>query len=202
MPRKAPSSRATSLLLALSVALLATLRPTESRASVAIAVSWENLLHESTAAAVLTAAEARSVWENGRIYTYTHVHVDRALSGELAAGADAWVRTMGGVVGEIGQMVEGEAVLVAGEQSVLFLHPGPAGAFEVTARGQGQLAVVKDGLELRARVVVRGNVGKIVLPRVVAPAVAPLLAADLLHDRSVDAVAREVATAWTRTHAR
>src|ERR1700722_4227269 len=115
-----------------------------ARGSVSIAVTWDGLLSESTAAVVATPTEARTVWENGRIYTYTHLHVDRAVAGELPSGAEAWVRTMGGVVGKVGQIVDGEAVLTPGQGGLLFLHPGPPGAYVVTARGQGQFPLVQD----------------------------------------------------------
>jgi hypothetical protein len=183
-----------------------------ARASVSIAVSWDSLLRESTAAAVVTPVESRSVWENGRIYTYTRVRVDRGVAGTLAGGGEAWVRTMGGVVGKIGQLVDGEAVLAPGHSALLFLHPGPVGAFEVTARGQGQFPVVVDDPKNPAAAhIVRGtSVGALVMPRAPAaqgtsasaPAPTPRLAADVLHGRSVDEVARDIADAWTLTHAK
>ncbi|HEY6459409.1 MAG TPA: hypothetical protein VIY73_04635, partial [Polyangiaceae bacterium] len=123
-------------------ALLVLLVAGDTRASVSIAVTWDGLLGESTAAVMATPIESRTVWENGRIYTYTRVHVDRAVAGELGAGAEPWVRTMGGVVGKVGQLVDGEAVLVCGQQSLFFLHPGVSGTYLVTARGQGQFPVV------------------------------------------------------------
>src|SRR5580698_2218506 len=130
--------------LAAACALCAALLAADVRASTSIAVTWDGLLRESTAAALVTALEARPVWEGNRIYTYTHVRVDRGVAGELATGDDVWVRTMGGVVGKTGQVVDGEPVLTRGQSSLLFLHPiagRPAGAFDVTARGQGQFPV-------------------------------------------------------------
>jgi hypothetical protein len=172
---------------------------TDARASVSISVTWDGLLHESSAAVVATPLEARAVWENGRIYTYTHVRVERAVAGELGAGADPWVRTMGGVVGKIGQIVDGEPVLAPGQSSLLFLHAGPVGTFEVTARGQGQFPLVSD--EKTAPHLVRSTAaGALVAPR--SPALAALpLAADVVHGRAVDDFARDVVTAWSRTHA-
>jgi hypothetical protein len=194
---------ATALCLALFAAALGPLFAVDASASVSIAVTWDGLLRESTTAAVVTAVEYRAVWENGRIYTYTHVRVDRAFVGNLATGGDAWVRTMGGVVDRVGQLVEGEAVLADGRPSLLFLHPGPVGAFEVTARGQGQLAIVADDPKLPARVRCNHAVGMLMSPRIAASAAAaPALAADVLDGRSVDDVARYVVAAWSATHAR
>jgi hypothetical protein len=133
--------------LAAAGTLVAALLVADARASVSIAVTWDGLLRESTAAALVTALDGRAVWEGDRIYTYTHVRVDRGVAGELATGDEAWVRTMGGVVGRVGQVVDGEPVLTRGQTSLLFLHPIPArppGAFDVTARGQGQFPLVAD----------------------------------------------------------
>ncbi len=182
-----------------ALTLLLGLVAMDARASVSIAVTWDGLLHESTAAVLATPIDAKPVWENGRIYTYTHVSVDRAVAGELASGGDAWVRTMGGVVGKIGQIVDGEPVLVPGQSSLLFLHPGPVGAYEVTARGQGQFPLVADD-KTPPHLVKSTSAGALVAPR--SPAVATLpLAASVVHGRAVDDVARDVVAAWSRTHA-
>jgi len=175
----------------------------DAHASVSIQVSWDALLHDSTAAVVATPTETRSVWENGRIYTYAHLRVDRAVAGELAAGGDPWVRTMGGVVDKVGQLVDGEPVLAPGQASLLFLHPGPPGAFVVTARGQGQFPVVADADPKAPPHLVRSSsAGALVPPRVPGPVPAPPMAADVVHGRLVDDVARDVAAAWDRAHAR
>jgi len=182
----------------------------DARASVSIAVTWDGLLRESTAAAIVTPIEARSVWEDGRIYTYTHVRVERPIAGDLGAGGDAWVRTMGGVVGKIGQIVDGEPVLVPGQSSLLFLHAGPVGAYEVTARGQGQFPVVLDDPKnpATAHFVRSTSVGALVLPRAATSAAGSTsasppqrLAADVVHGRAIDDVAHEIADAWKPTHA-
>jgi len=189
--------------LAAVCALVAALFAADARASVSIAVTWDGLLRESTAAALVTALEGRSVWEGDRIYTYTRVHVDRGVAGELVTGDEAWVRTMGGVVGKVGQIVDGEPVLTRGQASLLFLHPiaaRAAGAFDVTARGQGQFPVVAD--VKTAPHLVRGtSTGGLVAPRG-ASAVPARLAADVVHGRAVDDVAREVTAAWGGTHVR
>jgi len=184
---------------------VAALAASDAGASVSIQVTWDGLLRESTAAAIVTANESQSVWENGRIYTYTHVHVDRGIAGDLATGADAWVRTMGGVVGNIGQRVEGEAVLGPGHASLLFLHTGgaaPAGVYQVTARGQGQFPVVRAADPAAPPHLVRSTAaGVLVAPNLAGPVPTPVLAADVVHGRPVDDVAVDVAAAWGRAHA-
>jgi hypothetical protein len=202
MPRTRSLLRATAVLAALSLPFVGPLFSADAPASVSIAVTWDGLLHESTAAVLVTSIESRPVWENGRIYTYTRVHVDRSVAGDLRAGDDAWIRTMGGVVGKVGQIVEGEAAFAPGESSLLFVHPGPVGAFVVTARGQGQFPLVAPDPKLAPRVIKSYAVGMLVAPRV-APATTagPRLAAEVLHDRPVQEAAEVVASAWAAAHA-
>ena len=184
-------------------ALLAVVASRDAQASVSVQVTWDALLHDSTAAVVATPVETTSVWEGGRIYSYAHLRVDRALAGELHEGDGCWVRTMGGVVGKIGQIVDGEAVLAGTEPSVLFLHRGPPGAFVVTARAQGQFALVQTGdPAVPPRLVKSSAVGALVPPAAVGPTAPPRFAADVVHGRLVDDVARDVAAAWDRAHAR
>lgn len=191
----------TAAILAIAVAMAA-VAPRDAVASVSIPVSFEGLLAGSTDAVVATPADARAQWENGRIYTYSHVHVDRAIAGTLTAGADAWVRTMGGIVGGTGQRVEGEAQLVPGQQSLLFLQPGPSGFFRVTARAQGQFPVIPSSDQSPAYVVRSGAIGALVPRQVQPPSVPALLAADALHGRTVDDAVQQVLSAWNRAHPR
>lgn len=200
-PRTRIGSRAVAFFLALGSPLISPLVATDAPASVSIAATFDGLLHDSTTAAVVTAAESRPVWEDGRIYTYTHVRVTRPVAGELAAGAEAWVRTMGGVVGKVGQIVEGEAAFAPGETSLLFLRPGPVGAYVVTSRGQGQFPVTADDPQQPPRIVRSHSVGMLIAPRVASPGAPPRLAADVFHGRPVDDVAQEIAAAWPAAHA-
>lgn len=121
------------------------LAPKEAQASVSIAASFEELVKNADAVAVVTPLEHTSVWEDGRIYTYTHVKADQGVAGEFGAGADGWVRTRGGVVGRVGQLVDGEAVLTPGKSSLLFLRKfKQGGTWEVIERAQGQFPVIEN----------------------------------------------------------
>ncbi|HEX7601730.1 MAG TPA: hypothetical protein VF316_09000 [Polyangiaceae bacterium] len=184
---------------------------TDADASVSVAVLFDGLVASSASVDVVTPAEAHAVWEDGRIYTYTRVHVDVAVAGSLAGGSDVWVQTMGGEIGDIGQLVEGEAVLVPGKSSMLFLKPAQSGTFVVTARGQGQFPVRIDPATRVAKVNRNRVAGVLLTPRpgtvaraqALAPsvAVAALPAAEVLDEKSVDDAAKEVRSAWKRTHA-
>jgi hypothetical protein len=199
---------AAPLALAAGAASVATTR--SASASVMIAVSFEALVSRSHAASVVTPVEQRSLWEDGRICTYTRVHIDRAVAGDLQAGTDTWVRSLGGVIGDVGQIVEGEPVLTVGRPSLLFLHQNASGADEVTARAQGQFPVVLDENKV-PRVMKHANLGVVLPPKSVeqgpTPSLSPLagnkaaLAADVLHGRVIDDVARDIVQAWPRLHA-
>jgi hypothetical protein len=185
-----------------------------AKASVQISVLFDELVRDSSAVAVVSGLEQKSVWEDGRIYTYTRVKCDRALAGDLKQGSEGWVRSMGGVVGDIGQSVSGEPALGVGTPSVVFLHAGPAGSFEVTARAQGQFPVVKDAATKVERTTRAPDVGALLpttqarVDRVRTLARAPMLpvatqaAIDVAAGRTVDELAKDVALAWQRTHAR
>lgn len=193
---------------------------TDASASVSIAIPFDNLVKDADMVAVVTAGEPSSVWEDGRIYTYTKIKVDQGVAGEIGAGAEGTVRTMGGVVGKIGQMVDGEPVFVSGKSSLLFLHKlKGASTFEVSARAQGQYAVVTDEAKKTRRLVKSAHAGLLLPPRsqpvenasgVQTQSLAsgdtsvsklPVrLAQEVIHDRLVDDATREIAAAWRRLH--
>jgi hypothetical protein len=200
--------------LSVAAAGAASLITSDAQASVSIAILFDELVRDATGAAVVTPVEQRSVWENGRIYTYTRVHVDSNVAGSVPN--DAWVQTMGGAVGKIGQLVEGEAVLTVGRPSLLFLQPHidpetktATSTFVVTARAQGQFPVTLDEKKV-PRLIHAHGVGALMPPspdRVARVAQmrkgggVPELAQDVLHNRPVEEATREIALAWSRLHA-
>lgn len=206
------------LLLCLTLAApvaASTFVSTDADASIMIAVTWDALLKDASAVAVVTPVEATSVWENGRIYTYTRVHVDNGVAGELGTGAETYVRTLGGVVGKIGQLVDGEPVLTMGRPNLLFLHAGPAGSMEVSARAQGQFPVTLDENK-KERLARSSAVGLLLPPKpgldmksgvstqsvtgAAASATPVVLAQDVLHGKPLDEALRDTAAAWKRAH--
>jgi hypothetical protein len=118
-----------------------------AQASLARAIAVEELVGRSQHVMVGEPLDAYSVWEQlgGRkhIVTYTRV---RAL--ELLAGADPeadelLVRTLGGRVGDLGELVHGEAMLTLGARGVLFVMPA-GGALGITAMAQGHYPLLRD----------------------------------------------------------
>lgn len=212
--------------LAVPVTATSVLASSDASASVSIAVAFENLLKDADDVVVVTPAEQQAVWEDGRIYTYTHVRFDQGIAGDLGAGGEGWVRTMGGVVGKIGQMVDGEPVLVAGKPSVLFLRKFKEGAvYEVSARAQGQYPIQIDEKTKVRKLIRSANAGVLLPPKEKSPAASSQittqsttssggasasavemspalarLAQDVLHDRPLDDVSREIQTTWKRLH--
>ncbi len=210
------------------------LAPTEARASVSIAVAFDALVKDADTVGVVTAVESKSVWEEGRIYTYTRVKVDQGVAGDLGTGGEGWVRTMGGVVGKIGQLVDGEPVFTANKSSLVFMRKFKlTGQWEVSARAQGQYPVVEETVDKKTiRKIVRSHAAGVLFPPkdvpVVGPPAAPAgqgagvlapkaidgtatvtgqsqakvrLANEVLHDRPLDDVSREIATTWKKLHA-
>lgn len=206
---------------------------TDANASVMIAVPFDSLVKDADAVAVILPQEAKSVWEDGRIYTYTRVKVEQGVAGETtgaggAGGAgEVWIRTMGGVVGKIGQLVDGEPVFAVNKPNLVFLRKFKAGGtWEVSARAQGQYPVVFDEVRKAKRIMRSANVGVLLPPKrlqvdsdaTAAGAVTPQgqtstrqeaqaadvskirLAGDVLNDRPLDEASKEVASAWKRLH--
>ena len=207
--------------------------PTDAHASVSIAVGYEALVKDADAVGVVTPVESKTVWEEGRIVTYTRVKVDQGVAGDLGTGADGWIRTLGGVVGKIGQLVDGEPVFTANKSSLVFLRKfKSSGTWEVSARAQGQYPIVVDDTDKtrpagQRRVMRSGAAGMLLPPKPAAtvsgtvtagpPAppgaatksdpngaadrVAQLrLAGEVLHDRPLDEVARDIAASWKKLH--
>lgn len=193
---------------------------TDANASVMIAVPFESLVRDADAVAIIVPQEAKSVWEDGRIYTYTRVKVEQGVAGD-AAGGEVWIRTMGGVVGKVGQLVDGEPVFTQNKSNLLFLRKFKAGGtWEVSARAQGQYPVVFDEAKKTKRLVRSANVGVLLPPKRAAQeangSVTPQsvtgprtpdaedlkirLAGDVLHDRPLDDATKEIAAAWKRLH--
>ena len=201
-------TRESKLLVPLLVLLTSSVAAPASDASVSIALTIDDVARASVLVARVVPKEQTSTWEDGRIVTTTRLGVESVLAGAGAAGTEVRVRTLGGIVGDIGQRVEGEARFTPGVPSIVFLakeghgRDDAAARFVVTGRAQGQLVVTRDA---GGRDVVRVlGTGRLVERRQRVPLVpsagAPLVTT--LDGRSPDEATREVVLAWGRTHAR
>ena len=174
---------------------LATLEVPRAIASVVRPQSLEELVDRSRVVVVALPTERTSVWESGRIVTYTRVTVSERVAGD--AEPSLWVRTLGGEVGDLGQHVDGEATLTIGTPTLLFLEAAGAGTYAVAARAQGQFFVDTrpSGRVLRPH----PSMGAF-MTRGPKDIVVP--AADRVKTRTLEDIARDVRARWEKTHAR
>lgn len=139
-------TRRAALVSLASVAALLAL-PRRATASVARAVSLKQLAEVSQRAVVGTPLQAASSWQwvggSRRIVTDTRVRVDARVAGGPTDG-ELLVRTLGGRVGDVGQVVHGEAALLLGEPALLFLRPLDGTLDVVTGMSQGHYPVRAD----------------------------------------------------------
>lgn len=115
--------------------------PGSAWASTARAISLPQLVGLSQHALVGTPTGASSRWEtvgsSRRIVTYVTMEVSHPIDGRPPGDTTLVVRTLGGTVGDIGQLVHGEARLELGAPSVVFLAADVDGVLGVTAMAQG-----------------------------------------------------------------
>lgn len=186
-----------------TIGALAVFTPTDAGASTSIALTVKELAASSDAIVRVTQLERSSAWEEGRIVTTSKVRVDRVVAG-ATPGSELSIRTLGGVVGEIGQYVEGEADLGPGEQAVLFVSPLRAGTttMRVIGRAQGRWSIARDA---RANEIVRvRGPGRLVERRVDGAGTVRAAArlAATLDGSLVDEATSEAAREWGAAHAR
>ncbi|WP_437283109.1 hypothetical protein WME90_21780 [Sorangium sp. So ce375] len=175
----------------------------------AIQLSLDELVAAASYVVVATAIEQRSQWEElggaRRIVTYTRLSIDRTVAGQ--PDGEVWVRTLGGVVGDVGQHVSGDAQLAIGAQAMVFVaKAGPA--LVVSGMAQGHYPVVDgegprnvDGGTGARRIAVRRLAASpdtgTVLPRP-GPAIS---AREQLVGASIDTAIDAVSRAWKANHA-
>jgi hypothetical protein len=194
-----------AIVASVASASMAVLAPDDAHASVAIAASLDDLARGSSVIARVTGLERESAWEDGRIVTYSRVRIDGVIAGATPATAatELRIRTLGGRVGNIGQLVEGEAALAPSETSIVFLALAPRGNDHiVVGRAQGQLVVRRD---VHGREVVRVDsraVGELVDRRVRPPLRPAGRRVIELDGATVDSVVADAKRAWEVGHAR
>jgi hypothetical protein len=123
-----------------------TLAPQPAGATTARAITLPELVTRSGQIFFGRPLEASSRWEDvgsgRRIVTYTRVQVEEPLDGD--AEQEYLIRTLGGKVGRVGQIVHGEALLRIGEDNLVFVRQHRNGSHVVTARAQGQYLLRAD----------------------------------------------------------
>jgi hypothetical protein len=119
-----------------------------ARASLSRAVPLAELVGRSQHVMVGEPLDAYSVWERlgerKHIVTYTRVRAVELLAGADPKADELLVRTLGGRVGELGELVHGEAMLTLGARGVLFVMPAGS-ALGITAMAQGHYPLMRDG---------------------------------------------------------
>ena len=117
-----------------------------AHATTARAVSLQELVQRSSRVARVTALESSARHEDigntRHIVTYTRLRIDEGLLGK--SDSETWVRTLGGRVGELGEIVHGEAELALNESCLVFLYQHPDGIEQVTAMAQGHYRLALD----------------------------------------------------------
>lgn len=124
----------------------------QSAATVVQAIPLGELVSMSEWVVFATVKSSRSHFEtiggSRRMVTDTLIQIDRAVTPNRASTnfetGTLTVRTLGGTVGEVAQVVLGEAVLPSGTQQLLFLDEGRDSTFRVSAMAQGQYPVTHD----------------------------------------------------------
>jgi len=118
-----------------------------SHATTARAVSLTDLVARSSRVARGTPLEGFSRFEDigdtRHIVTYTRLRVDELIHG-APSEPEMLVRTLGGRVGTLGEIVHGEAVLALDESCVAFLQTNSDGIDQVTEMAQGHYRLLTD----------------------------------------------------------
>lgn len=111
-------------------------------------ISLRELTQRSRHALLVTPTDAAARWETAygtrRIVTYTRVLVSQALDGRSSLQSELQVRTLGGKVGHLGQVVHGEARLELDKMNALFLELDDEQVWRVTAMAQGHYPLRAD----------------------------------------------------------
>lgn len=121
--------------------------PRLGHASSARAATLAELVSRSTRIAHVTPLEGSSRWEDigdrRHIVTYTRLRIDDAIAGQ-SGESEILVRTLGGRIDKLGEIVHGEAQLSVNEACLVFLRANADGIEEVTEMAQGHYPFAPD----------------------------------------------------------
>lgn len=126
-----------------TILVLAALLPASAFASVVLPASVESLARQADLVVRGRAERAVCVAspDGKQLHTVTTVRVASALKGE--AGQTVEVRTPGGTLGDLTQVVHGAPSFSQGEEVVLFLHREHPARYTVESLALGKFEVVK-----------------------------------------------------------
>lgn len=117
-------------------------------ASLARGLTLGELVRASAHSLVVTPLDSSCHWADfgGRrlIVTDTRVRVEDVLGLARPEASELVVRVLGGAIGKYGQRIEGQAELVLGQPSALFLTPGATLLAYVTGAAQGHYPLTLD----------------------------------------------------------
>jgi hypothetical protein len=105
-------------------ALLLGLAPSAAPATTIVPVTTEELTRRSDEVVVATVRASTSRWEHGLIVTDHELVVEASLRGPSVAGGTVFLRTPGGVVGRIAQVIPDAPSLEVGRSYLFFLSGG------------------------------------------------------------------------------
>jgi hypothetical protein len=135
-----------TLTLGVSSTTIAPRIGSEAEATTAVLMTLDEMVRVSEHVVVAEPVERVSQWEtigeSERIVTYTRLSVESPIVG--GANQDIWVRTLGGIVGKIGQHVAGEAQFTLHQKALVFLAR-PGDKFVVTGMAQGHFPIDDSG---------------------------------------------------------
>jgi hypothetical protein len=127
-----------------------------AKATTARAVSLQDLVQRSSRIVRSTPldsfARSETIGGTQHVVTYSRLRVEEAIHGD-SPESEILVRTLGGTLGALGEIVHGEAELALNQPCVVFLRTSAEGVELVTAMAQGHYPLSADSrgtLRLRA----------------------------------------------------
>jgi hypothetical protein len=105
-------------------------------------LSLDQLAARSDAVARVRCSSAKSLWENGSIWTVATVQVVETLKGNLPR--EIPVRLPGGHVGHLTATVDGAPKFNPGDDAVVFLQRSRSGGFTVAGWVEGTFRIARD----------------------------------------------------------
>jgi hypothetical protein len=132
----------------LGLALAAGIFPRVAEATISRGLTLEALSKRSEHILVGTplasAARYEVIGGKRRIVTHTRVRVEETLARSAPADSEVLVRTLGGVLDGVGELVHGEAELVLDERSVVFLRVSGDGLHFFQGMAQGHYPLLRE----------------------------------------------------------